>query len=144
MVTICAVAFSIEALTREVAPLAVPDETRAAWRRNGTKADAMAIEILKRSVTLPHSEIEALRGALAMVVEARGNSLHFEGEDHTPVAHPTGVFASRDALTYCLENAEAAVDLMESIFAAMRNHPKPVLRKWAESHDAVLIPLDPR
>ena len=72
MVTICAVAFSIEALTREVAPLAVPDETRAAWRRNGTKADAMAIEILKRSVTLPHSEIEALRGALAMVVEARG------------------------------------------------------------------------
>jgi hypothetical protein len=132
LVGICAAAFALEALSRELVELNVlPPTTTTAWTRNGPRADKQILEILKRAVD-PSGLVSTWTRELRWLFGVRGSSVHYEGSFAPPEIHPLGMGVAPTQATYRAENATRAVDLLLGILERCRDKPKPPIRTWSK------------
>lgn len=143
MSAVCAAAFSVEALIIELGQIVLPKALHDAWyvtSRRPPKVESRLRETLKRAVTLPARDVEQLVSDFQSVIEARGRAVHFYGEFAAPVAHPTGTNTSAEDVLFSANAAENAVAVMCNVLRAVRDHPKPEARKFADDHRTNLPP----
>jgi len=133
LVGICAVAFALEALYRELDELGmVPARMLAAWKRNRLSDDKQILELLKLAVD-PNGLVNGWKRELAWLFGVRGSSVHYRGSFEAPQPHPLGTNVAPSQITYSAENATRAVDLLLSILERCRDKPKPAARAWSQS-----------
>ena len=131
LVAVCAVPFSLEALTLLLAPIVMPDATVQSWTTGSpSKFIGRLRETLKHSLALPAKHTEILITAIEPVIKARGAAVHYIGDFEQPVAHPVAVQSHQDMITYGAEKASEAVRAMRSIYTALIEHPKPAVQAW--------------
>lgn len=131
LVAICAAAFALEALTRELDDLvSLPSATLAAWQRNPPPADRRVLELLKLSVD-PRGVVAVWTRELAWLFGVRGGAVHYEGMNQPTQPHPVGMNVSVAQVTYSPEKATRAVDLLLGILERCRDRPKLAVRGWS-------------
>jgi hypothetical protein len=131
LVTICAAAFALEALSRELDELVtVPPATLAAWQRKPPPADKHVLELLKLAVD-PKGLVNAWKRELAWLFEVRGGAVHYGGVSEPAQPHPIGINVAAAQVTYSSENATRAVDLLLGVLKRCRARPKPPVRGWS-------------
>jgi hypothetical protein len=132
LVGICAAAFALEAISRELDELGmVPAATRAAWRKNRLSDDKQILELVKFAVD-PKGLVNVWKRELAWLFGARGSSVHYRGTFEAPQLHPLGTNVAPSQVTYSAENTTRAVDLLLGILERCRDKPKPPARKWSQ------------
>jgi hypothetical protein len=138
LVGICAAAFALEALSRELDELGmVPAATRAAWKKNRLSDDKQILELMKLAVD-PKGLVNVWRRELAWLFGVRRNSVHYRGALEAPQPHPIGTNVAPSQITYSAENTTRAVDLLLGILERCRDKPKPPARKWSQDmHGAI-------
>jgi hypothetical protein len=131
LVCICAAAFALEALSRELLELrVVPPATTTAWARNRPAADRQILEVLKHGFD-PRGVVATWERQLRWLFGVRGSSVHYEGSFAPPEIHPLGMGVAPTQATYRAENATRAVDLLLGILERCRDKPKPPIRAWS-------------
>jgi hypothetical protein len=139
VVAVCAVAFSLEALTLLLTPRVMPAATIQAWTTGSpTKFAGRLREILKRSIALPGKRIQMLMVSIEPVIEARGAAVHYIGDLEEPVPHPVAVQSHQAMITYGTEKANDAVNAMRAIYRALVEHPKPAVQGWVKQEEVTL------
>jgi hypothetical protein len=129
---ICAAAFALEALSRELVELGVvPQPTLSAWANKGLSADKVILEVLKHAVD-PRGLVVTWKRELAWLFTVRGSSVHYEGVFEPPQAHPLGMHVAPAQVTYSAENSTRGVDLLMSILERCRDKPKPATKQWSQ------------
>jgi hypothetical protein len=84
LVGICAAAFALEAISRELDELGmVPAATRAAWRKNRLSDDKQILELVKFAVD-PKGLVNVWKRELAWLFGVRGSSVHYRGTFEAP------------------------------------------------------------
>jgi hypothetical protein len=132
LVGICAAAFALEALYRELDELGVvPAATRAAWKMNRLSDDKQILELLKLAVD-PKGLVNVWKRELAWLFGVRGSSVHYRGSFEAPQPHPLGTNVAPSQLTYSAEHATRAVDLLLGILERCRDKPKPATWGWSQ------------
>jgi hypothetical protein len=132
LVGICAAAFALEAISRELDELGmVPAATRAAWRKNRLSDDKQILELVKLAVD-PKGLVNVWKRDLAWLFGVRGSSVHYRGTFETPQLHPLGTNVAPSQITYSAGNTTQAVDLLLGILERCRDKPKPLARKWSQ------------
>jgi hypothetical protein len=87
---ICAAAFALEALSRELEELRLlPAATVGAWTKNRPSDAAVTLEVLKVAVD-PKGVVNLWRQELPWLFKIRGESVHYEGSFQAPQPHPLG------------------------------------------------------
>jgi hypothetical protein len=138
LVGICAAAFALEALSRELEELgAVPQATLEGWRKKrkegkGPVAEGVTLEILSQTFDM-RGLVTRLQGELPRLFEVRGGAVHYEGLFEATRPHPVGTEVSVAQKTYSAENTTRAADLLVAILERCRDKPKAPARTW--SHD---------
>jgi hypothetical protein len=90
LVGICAAAFALEAISRDLDELGmVPAATRAAWRKNQLSDDKQILELVKLAVD-PKGLVNVWKRDLAWPFGVRGSSVHYRGTFEAPQLHPLG------------------------------------------------------
>ena len=141
LVAICAAAFALEALTRELDEVVtVPPTTLAAWQRKPPPADKQVLEVLKLAVD-PKGLVAPWQRELAWLFQVRGGAVHYRGVSEAAQAHPLGINMSVAQVTYSTENAARAVDLLLGILDRCRDRPKPPVRGWSRDMRHVIDEL---
>jgi hypothetical protein len=133
MTSISASAFAMEALATALA-WEVDPVLAAKWTTQGnpTKAASRVCEVLKRSVALSGPDVEALASRWALVIGKRNAVVHFNAEEHEPVAHPAGVLSSQEVAVYTVEAAAEAVALLAETLRTIRDQSKPGVSQWLQ------------
>jgi hypothetical protein len=144
---ICAAAFALEALSRELAELgAVPQTTVDGWRQKrrdgqGPSAADMTLEVLAQTFDT-RGLYSRWRGELEWLFAMRDSSVHYEGlRFEPPTLHPLGINISPVQAAYSAENTTRAVDLLLGILERCRDRPKPPARNWSQSMRAAINDL---
>jgi hypothetical protein len=138
LVGICAAAFALEALSRELEELgAVPQATLEGWRKKrkegkGPAAEDVTLEILSQTFDM-RGLVTRLQGELPRLFEVRGGAVQYEGLFEATRPHPLGTEVSVAQKTYSAENTTRAADLLVAILERCRDKPKAPARTW--SHD---------
>jgi hypothetical protein len=133
LVGICAAAFALEALYRELDEAGmVPAATLAAWKTNRLSDDKQILELLKLAVD-PKGLVNSWKRELAWLFGVRGSSVHYRGSFEAPQPHPLGTNVAPSQIAYSAEHATRAVDLLLGILKRCRDKPKPATRTWSQS-----------
>jgi hypothetical protein len=137
---ICAAAFALEALSRELSELgAIPEAKLTAWRNaeNRPKAKNVILEVLAQTIDT-RRRYTSWRDELGWLFDLRDSSVHYEGALAPLESHPLGVNVAPSQVAYSAENATRAVDLLLKILERCRDKPKPPARDWSYGmHGAV-------
>jgi hypothetical protein len=132
LVGICAAAFALEAVYRELDELGmVPAATLAAWKTNRLSDDKQILELLKLAVD-PKGLVNVWKRELAWLFDVRGSSVHYRGSFEAPQPHPLGTNVAPSQIIYSAERATRAVNLLLGILERCRDKPKPVARGWSQ------------
>jgi hypothetical protein len=139
VLAVCASAFSLEALTLILAPIAVPNAAVQAWSI-GTPTNAVSRlrETLKHSLTVSGRQVDALMTAAEPVIRSRDAAVHYIGDFEAPVPHPVAGYSHQDMIRYGADKAADAVKAMRAIYRALLEHPKPAVRTWVGQQQTVL------
>jgi hypothetical protein len=142
LVGICAAAFALEALSRELEELGLlPAATVAAWGTMGRPdAAAATLEVLKVSVD-PKGMVNLWKQELSWLFQIRGASVHYQGSFQPPQPHPLGTNVAPSQITYSAENTTRAVDLLLGILEQCRDRPKPGARQWSQEAQGIITQL---
>jgi hypothetical protein len=138
LVGICAAAFALEALSRELGELgAIPQTTLDRWREarkqgQGPAAEDVALEVLSKTFDM-RGFVPRLQGELPRLFDMRDGAVHYEGSFESTRPHPVGSDVSVAQDTYSADNCTLAADLLMDILERCRNNPKPPGKQW--SHD---------
>lgn len=147
MVSVCAAAFSIEALLGELGPLAMPADVWEKWTRAGdrTPMERRLRETLKHSLR-DQPAADRLTVEFTRTIRMRGYAVHYLGDFADPVAHPSGTNTSPENVMFRSEAAAEAVEAMLAVFRALAAAPKPNLQAFADGHRHILCRevADPR
>jgi hypothetical protein len=130
---ICAAAFALEALSRELSELgAIPEATLKAWREaeDWPKAKNVILEVLAQTIDTRRL-YTSWRGELEWLFDLRDSSVHYEGALAPPELHPLGMNVAPSQVAYSAENATRAVDLLLGILERCRDKPKSPARDWS-------------
>lgn len=142
VVAVCAVAFSLEALTLLLTPMVMEGTTIQTWSTGSpTKFVGRLRETLKRSIALPGKHTEMLIEAVEPVIKARGAAVHYSGDFDQPVPHPVAVQSHQDMITYGAEKAAEAVHAMCNIYRALLEYPKASIWPWVQQEEVTLRQL---
>jgi hypothetical protein len=134
---ICAAAFALEALSRELRELgAIPQATLDRWRQKrkegkGPAAKDVTLEVLSQTIDA-RGLIRTWRGELGWLFDLRDSSVHYEGAFAPSEPHPLGVTVAPEQVAYLAENVTRAVDLLLAILERCRDKPKLRARKWSQ------------
>jgi hypothetical protein len=141
LVAICAAAFALEALSRELDELiTIPPATLAAWQRKPPPADKQVLELLKLAVD-PRGLVNVWKRELAWVFGVRGGAVHYRGVSEPAQPHPIGINVAVAQVTYSFENATRAVNLLLGVLERCRARPKPPVRGWSRDMRHVIDEL---
>jgi len=141
LVGICAAAFSLEALSRELRGLGVaPPELEAAWQAKELAARKRLLERLKRAVD-PSGLVDVWERELRRLFEMRGGAVHYEGSFESMRPHAAGTDVSVAQDTYSAENCTRAADLLVSILERCRDRAKPPAKRWSLERRRVIEEL---
>lgn len=139
VIAVCAAAFSLEALTLLLTPVAMPNTTTQAWSTGSpTKFVSRLRETLKHSIALPGRRIDMLINAAEPVIQGRGAAVHYIGDFEQPVPHPVAVQSHQDMIRYGAEKASEAVGAMRAIYRAVTEHPKPAVQDRVKREETTL------
>jgi hypothetical protein len=131
LVGICAAAFALEALSKELDELSlVSAATLAAWSRKGLADEKQILELLKHGFDLRGLTTAWMR-ELEWLFDLRGSSVHYRGISEPPQLHPLGMNVAPSQVAYSAENATRAVDLLLDILERCRDKPKPPAQDWS-------------
>lgn len=124
MVTISAVAFSLEAIALSAARHA---DLVAGIGRNASSSRRTA-EVIKQCFVVPPAKFSDWRDAVIKIFQFRNEAVHHDAQSHDPLPHP-GVRAGvpRPAVVYRLENAIIAVDVGLWTAVTVLKEPRPRL-----------------
>jgi hypothetical protein len=131
---ICAAAFALEALSRELVSLgAIPQPTVEKWRQqeDRPKAENVALEVLSQTIDA-RGLVASWRTELEWLFEMRDSSVHYEGLFEPPKLHPLGMNVSPAQVAYSAENGSRAVDLLLGVLERCRDKPKPPAQNWSQ------------
>jgi hypothetical protein len=131
---ICAAAFALEALSRELVPLGgIPKATVEKWRQQEDRPNAenVALEVLSQTFDT-RGLYSSWRGELEWLFEMRDSSVHYEGLFEPPKLHPLGINAAPAQENYSAENVTRAINLLLGILERCRDKPKPPAKQWSE------------
>ncbi len=140
---ICAAAFALEALSRELSELgAIPEATLKAWRdaEDRPKAKNVILEVLAQTIDA-RGLYASWRGELEWLFDLRDNSVHYEGAFAPPEPHPLGMSVAPSQVAYSAENATRAADLLLGILERCRDKPKAKARPWSQAAQAIIAQL---
>jgi hypothetical protein len=138
LVGICASAFALEALSRELDELGlVPAATQAAWKRNQVSDAKVTLELLKLAVDTK-GVVSIWRQELPWLFGVRGGSVHYRGAHEAPQPHPLGTNVAPAGITYSVENTSRAVDLLLSILERCRDKPKAKAQQWSQAAQGII------
>jgi hypothetical protein len=143
---ICAAAFSLEALSRELVSLgAIPRSTMEKWRQqeDRPKAENVALEVLSQTFDAK-GLVSIWRDELDWLFEMRDSSVHYEGLFEPPRLHPLGMNVSPTQVAYSAENVTRAVDLLLSILERCRDKPKLPAKQWSQDMRGAITELTDR
>jgi hypothetical protein len=130
---ICAAAFALEALSRELSELgAIPEATLKAWRdaNKRPKAKNVIPEVLAQTIDT-RGLYTRWRAELAWLFDLRDCSVHYEGAFAPSKPHPLGMTVAPEQVAYLAENVRRAVELLLGILERCRDKPKPPARDWS-------------
>ena len=131
---ICAAAFALEALSRELEDLGgIPRAIREKWKqqKDRPKAHIVAHEVLSQTIDT-RGLYARWRVELEWLFAMRGSSVHYEGLTfEPPTLHPLGINISPVQVTYSAENITRAVDLLLGILERCQDMLKPPGRQWS-------------
>lgn len=137
MVSICAAAFALEALRRELdglhlLPTATVTGGAAGTRKRRPPASRQLVELLKHGFD-PQGLVVTWMRELKWLFVLRGKSVHYtapdDGEPLEP--HPLRMKVAPSQADYSAENASRAVDLLLGILERCRDKPKRPARDWS-------------
>jgi hypothetical protein len=138
---ICAAAFALEALSRELEELGLlPAATVAAWKNRPPSDAAFTLEVLKVAVD-PKGMVNHWRQELPWLFTIRGESVHYQGSFQAPQPHPLGTNTGPARITYSVENTTRAVDLLVGILERCRDKPKPGAHPWSQAAQGIIARL---
>jgi hypothetical protein len=140
LTSICAAAFALEALSRELEELGLPPATVQAWTKNRPSDAAVTLEVLKVAVD-PKGHRQPLGQELPWLFKIRGQSVHYEGSFQAPQPHPLGTNTGPAQVTYSIENTTRAIDLLVGILERCRDKPKSGARSWSQAAQAIIAQL---
>ena len=134
---ICAAAFALDAACWEWGSKVIESKMYVQWKATRKPFKRRFGETLKRSVTLTGPQIEALLADCKPMIRMRGDAVHYVQRCEEPVQHRSGLYHTAPArVEYGGEAARAAVTVLQKVYRAVKDYPKPKLEKW--SHDNVL------
>jgi hypothetical protein len=137
LVGICAAAFALEALSRELEELnLLPAAILAKWANKSPKMREKTMEVLKATVGVTNLWGRELR----WLFRIRGESVHYTGSFQAPQPHPFGTNAPSQ-ITYRAENTTRAVNLLLGILERCRDKPKPGARQWSQEAQGIITQL---
>lgn len=124
MVAVTAVAHALEAFSaaakkRGVVPQALQD----AWEKNHTARPDRILETLKLGYDIGKAW-PRWKSGIDWLYEIRDAAIHFEEQLRDLAPHPIGTGASQELVTYSLESAERAVDLLMDVVRTCLARPK--------------------
>jgi hypothetical protein len=129
---ICAAAFALEALSRELVDLGVVQQANiTAWANKGLSAEKILVEVLKHAVD-PRGLVATWQRELGWLFTVRGSSVHYQSVFQPPQPHPFGINVAPTQATYTAENTARAVDLLLGILKRCRDKPKPLTQAWSK------------
>ena len=138
---ICAAAFALEALSRELEELGLlPPATVQAWTKNRPSDAAVTLEVLKVAVD-PKGMVNHWSQELPWLFKIRGQSVHYEGSLQAPQPHPLGTNTGPAQVTYSIENTTRAIDLLVGILERCRDKPKSGARSWSQAAQGIITQL---
>jgi hypothetical protein len=130
---ICAAAFALEALSRELVPLGgIAQATVEKWKQQAErpKAKDVALEVLAQTFDTRHV-YSSWRHELEWLFDMRGSSVHYEGVFEPPKLHPLGMNVAPAQEAYSAENVTRAVNLLLGSLERCRDKPKPPAKQWS-------------
>ena len=131
---ICAAAFALEALSRELSELgAIPEATLTAWRNaeNRPKAMNVILNVLAHTIAI-RGQYTSWQDELGWLFDLRDGSVHYEGAFAPSEPHPLGMSVAPEQVAYLAENVTRAVDLLLAVLERCRDKPKRPARKWSQ------------
>ena len=146
LIGICAAAFALEALSRELQELrAIPQATLDRWEelRKNCKPPAahkVTLEVLSKTFDM-RGLVTRLQAELPWLFKIRGGAVHYEGVFEPMRPHPAGSHVSIAQDTYSAENCTRAADLLVSILERCRDRPKPPGKEWARGKRRIIDEL---
>jgi hypothetical protein len=146
LVGICAAAFALESLSRELQELgAIPQATVDGWRQKrkegkGPAAEDVTLEVLLKTFNM-RGLVRELQQQLPKLFEMRGGAVHYEGSFETTRPHPLGTEVSVAQETYSAGNTTRAADLLVGILERCRDKPKAPARTWSQDVRRVINEL---
>lgn len=146
MIAVSASAHSVDALYGELKDrIPLHPHALEAWAEKRAKGEgpsrhSIIFENLKRGFVLG-ARTNTWPRELDWLFGLRDGVVHFQDEFHAPVPHPVGTNTSRWNVTYSLESASRAVDLLLEVLETCVTSPRTDLRevmRWAsDMADAV-------
>jgi hypothetical protein len=134
---ICAAAFALEALSRELRELgairqATLDRCRQKRKEGkGPAAKKVVLEVLSQTIDTGGRHT-SWRDELGWLFDLRDIPVHYEGAFAPSEPHPLGMSVAPEQVAYLAENVTRAVDLLLAILEWCRDRPKPAARKWSQ------------
>jgi hypothetical protein len=133
MIAISASAHAIDAWFGAVAVLIDParyDQPRS----RGPRRRFEVLEMLKRGFTL-RAKAHRWRDEIDWLFTIRDDAVHFKEADRDTALHPTGTGTSAENVTYSVESATRAVELLRDVLETCRVTPKktyPALIRYVD------------
>jgi hypothetical protein len=140
MIAVSASAHALDALYGELRDrVPLPDWLRAAWAKKkaetgrGSPRHSVIVETLKLGFTLGKAAAD-WPARFEWLFDLRDAAVHFEEDFHEPVPHPLGTSTAVSDVSYSLESAERAVDVVLEVLTTCVASPRsklPFVVKWA-------------
>jgi hypothetical protein len=141
LVSVAAAAHSLDALYGVLADMVLEPELREKWRlkreagEKGPPRHRQVFETIKRAVAADSGTLDQWRRDFTWLFDLRDAALHFREETSEAVPHPSGTTnSSAIYVSYCVENAGRAVDLLLEVLGQAVSSPRPSrpdFVKWA-------------
>jgi len=131
MVAIAAAACAIDAFLKKAVQkrIQVPDTTAEEWTTDGIGRMARFWKTLQLGFDVGEDKVQRWQTEFDWLYPTRNKAVHFEEVQSGLLPHPSGTNTAPELVTYSLEEAERAVDLLIDVLKTCIQNPKPEQRQ---------------
>jgi len=137
--SICAAAFSVEALCYVLRCDVVSAATLAKWQNTWPGGMAVMHRTLQNALSINRAASITLRTDFEAVIRSRNEAAHYDIGFEAPVRVPGGGLGSPAIVRFGAANALSALDVVKAIYQALVDHPVPALQPFVDSNRQTLI-----
>lgn len=148
LVSIAAASHSLDALYGVLVEMVVEPELREKWRekrvsgKKGPPRHRQVYETIRRAVVADAETLKRWTADFEWLFDLRDAAVHHKEEAAQAVPHPSGTTSSSEIyLSYCVETAGRAVDLLLEVLTQVVTSPRPNradVVKWAGDMTAIV------